>query len=726
MLGPVVVLALLAPMCLADPRDPCSAESSVSDVRFTLALKGGQSVFHEGEIIPLRLAFSTVSIRYFVNTFHDERSGRFGIDLFCVEPEGIDPFRNYLQGGSLESGEISELKLAAGPFATEEYLNEWRRLPPGHYRLYAVSRRISRLQEPGETAESGHISVPLRSNTVEFDVQPADKVWLDQQLSTAVAALASHAQTEDAKHAARVLRYLGTRESIQALLTFAEVNQRQPGRSDLLMGLLSSPFPDLAVEAMHAEFVVPNYAIDAEFLRTLCLLQLESGPSDSWLRQEAHYKVLMHDEVIHLASVLSLKSEPARAITLNAMLASIDVDPALVRTIRPALIASWKDLSPEIQEQMIVRSWQIFNTPEMLPVLRSIVSDTPARSQSPQLRNAALKHIYELDPSEGRAFILLDLYNASATPDPENVRLLTLDQIQAGVPAAITRITNGTAHALDYELVDRYGDASAIGPAQAAYDSLAKATDCDSRGHLVRFLLRVSPELGVDQVRASLADRTTRCYKFLLQNLDDELPRAEKVAIESLNDPDAQVVASAVLALGRWGDAEAEAPLWSRLERFHEEWKSRAAEVVFNIGGDTPGQHAFHLEQELEVALLSGRGWLCPPEKLARLSDLALSDFNRDQIKLDIAKWQSQPFDIDTAWVPGQEPAFYVLSYADMTEKQLRAKLAQFPRGTRFVYTVWTPARSHPPLSVSMQEAAFQRIRAFAESRGLVVAEKLN
>ena len=127
MLGAAVVLTLLASVCLADDRDPCSAESSVSDVQFTLALNGGQSVFHEGEIIPLRLAFSTVSSRYFVNIFQHERYGRFGVDLFCVEPEAPDPLRNYLQGGSLESGEISELRLAAAPFTTEEYLNEWRR-----------------------------------------------------------------------------------------------------------------------------------------------------------------------------------------------------------------------------------------------------------------------------------------------------------------------------------------------------------------------------------------------------------------------------------------------------------------------------------------------------------------------------------------------------------------------------------------------------------------------
>src|SRR5215469_268668 len=150
MLVASVALVLLAQVCFAADQNPCAAESSVSDVQFTLSLKDGQQVFREGEIITLRLVFSTPSSRYFVNTFPNVRSSGFGKDLFCPEPEGADPFRNYLQGGSLESGEISELKLSARPLAVEEELNEWRRLPPGHYRLHVVSRRASRLQETGE------------------------------------------------------------------------------------------------------------------------------------------------------------------------------------------------------------------------------------------------------------------------------------------------------------------------------------------------------------------------------------------------------------------------------------------------------------------------------------------------------------------------------------------------------------------------------------------------
>jgi len=727
-----VTLLLLPHVSLAADQDPCAVEPSVSDVQFTLSLQNGQKIFHEGEVIRMRLAFSSSSNRYFVHSTREERSSRFGYDVFCPQPKGDEVFRTYFKGGgslvtpgNLGEGDISEFKLTRAPSAVDEELNEWVRLPAGHYSLYAVSGRISRLQEKGESS-LGHMVVPVRSNPIEFDVQPADEAWQNRQLHDAMAILANYSQPEHAKRAARILRYLGTRESIQPLIEFADATKAEPGRSDLLLGLLSSPFPEQAVKAMRSEFAAPTYPIDGGFLRTLDLIQLEPDPPQPWLQLEAHYRQVMHAEVSALASVVFSKIQPARAISLSTMLSAVDVDHSLIGTVRPALIASWKDLPVETQEQVIVHRWELFNTPEMLSVLRSIVSETPPRSQSPQLRNAALKHIYEINPAEGRALIANDLYNPISFPDPDNVRLLTRDQIQAAVPAAIKRIANGTPNALDYEILDHFGDASAIGAVQAAYDSLASVQDCQPRGHLIRFLLRVSSEIGVEQVREALADRSTRCYTFVFQNLDDELPVAEELAIEALNDPDSLVVSSAVRALGRWGDARAEAPLWSRLELFEKEWKPRASEVVFNIGGDTPGQRAFHLEQELEVALSTARGWICPLEKLTRLSDLALSDFNRDQIKLEISKWQHPPYEIDPAWIPEQGPVFGLFSYPDLDKKLLYAKLAQFPRGTVFAYIVWTPSHMHPPVDAQIQEDEFQRTRAFAESIGLVVTRKQN
>src|ERR1019366_7350283 len=96
---------------------------------------------------------------------------------------------------------------------------------------------------------------------------------------------------------------------------------------------------------------------------------------------------------------------------------------------------------------------------------------------------------------------------------------------------------------------------------------------CDPQSRMLRYFLRVAPDYGAQQVRASLSARKgTGCYRFLLQELGDRLPAAQQSAIEALDDPDPEVVQDAAIALGRWGTADAEAPLWARLERLHREW----------------------------------------------------------------------------------------------------------------------------------------------------------
>lgn len=97
---------------------------------------------------------------------------------------------------------------------------------------------------------------------------------------------------------------------------------------------------------------------------------------------------------------------------------------------------------------------------------------------------------------------------------------------------------------------------------------------------MLRYFLRVDPGYGAAQVAASLRTRKdTGCYKFLLQGLGDELPKAQQSAIDALDDPVAEVARGAAQAPGHWGTADAEAALWPR---FHEEWAGREDELRSN------------------------------------------------------------------------------------------------------------------------------------------------
>jgi hypothetical protein len=112
---------------------------------------------------------------------------------------------------------------------------------------------------------------------------------------------------------------------------------------------------------------------------------------------------------------------------------------------------------------------------------------------------------------------------------------------------------------------------------------------------MLRYFLNFDPELGAKEAEASLASRnSTGCYRFLFQQLGDELPQVEPLAIGALNDADLEVANDAALALGRWGTAAAEKTLWARLERFHEEWRGREGDLRSEAlpGPGLPGHSA--------------------------------------------------------------------------------------------------------------------------------------
>src|SRR5262249_36142384 len=209
-----IALMLVGTAAFGSPPDPCSLTSTATDAKVTITLPDGRSSFREGEIISLALAFtSTADKRYWADNRNYDRSGRLGIEAYCLEPEARDPLADYFRVGAFMGGGLGNTQeLSEKPFAATAELNEWRQPGPGHYRLYVVSYRVWRPPDPGEATPYGRVSLTLRSNTIEFDVVQADDDWRVQQLREATAAYQSGGDDEQ-KKAARKLRFLNTKSS---------------------------------------------------------------------------------------------------------------------------------------------------------------------------------------------------------------------------------------------------------------------------------------------------------------------------------------------------------------------------------------------------------------------------------------------------------------------------------------------------------------------------------
>jgi len=736
-------LLLVGRAALASPPDPCSLNSTATDASVTIAIADGRSMFREGEIIHLVLSFtSTAEKRYWVENRNYDRSGRLGIEAYCVEPQARDPLADYFRAGAFMGGGLgNEQQLSQVPFTAAAELNEWRQPGPAHYRLHVVSYRVWRPPDPHEETPYGRVGVTLRSNTIEFDVIPQDPDWSAQQLRDALADYQSAAD-EDKKKAARKLRFLNTKPSTEALAQLFWGLNDQPGGWDLMFGLSGSPYRAEAIAAMQREIHNPDHPITQDFLYALTKLQINADTSwdppeydpahpevsqEYWRKKQAHERELMQAALTPTVVALPQKTGRAQALTVQALAQSSDLLTALTASqIRKQLILKWGDLPEKTKQELIQYRWPLIAGPDMLPILKEYVSRPapPSRTMDAIARDAALQHIHELDAGEGRALILRDLRDPRAEPSLSLIKLLSAEQIRPLVQEAVGRIEKNDARTLDFHLVELYADASVLPGIKTDFNNHLGEWACEPQTAMLRYFLRLEPEFGTQAVEASLAARKkTSCYHFLLQELADALPKVEPLAIRALDDSDLEAASDAALALGRWGTASAEAPLWARLKRFHQQWESRQDELRSTPPYTGPIERATALESTLTSSIATGTSWICGPEKLAQLSALA-SPRQQVQVATWSKGWETSKALISPNWFPEDRLSFGVLQYSNLDEQQFRAKLSQMPNGMKLYFQIWKPGQISPPVSMERQEAVFEALSAYAAQFGVTIEKK--
>jgi hypothetical protein len=281
----MVFALLVGSVCAAQVRtDPCERPvTSPATGTSTLALKGGQSVYHEGEIISLEHAFTYRLVQYYARAGANLR--RFS---FCLIPDGSDPLRDDEESGLWGGG--SGVSSKSGPYdafdpgvtyVDDIVLNESKLVPPGSYSL--------------------RMGI---SNEVKFQVLPATPEWQAEQLASALAVLdADHTKDtpsdiERTKQAVRVLRFLGseasTRELARRFWFYDQKRQVRPISAeypinpffygyestqdywDIKAGLIASPYRAVAIEELTAAIHDPKHPATRAMVETLALLEIQS------------------------------------------------------------------------------------------------------------------------------------------------------------------------------------------------------------------------------------------------------------------------------------------------------------------------------------------------------------------------------------------------------------------------------------------------------------------
>jgi hypothetical protein len=569
-----------------------------------------------------------------------------------------------------------------------------------------VSHRVSRRAAPDER-ERSVVTIRLPSNSVEFKVAPADPKWQAAELSKARRELDMEARDPaETQSAARRLRFLGSEGAAKELVQ-RFYSLRQPHGWELMFGLVASPYRLQILQAMRTAIGDPQHPITRDFVQTLALLEIQSAghyklpaydASDLEARRTAleakrvAYQLLVDQYLDEVAAALSGKSGRARALSTEALLTTSPANPTARGRWRQMLNASWDSLPVRTRNELIQHRWNEIGGPEMLPILRRIVNESPNMGQEADKieRGPALRHIYESSPEEGRSLILREILDAKGDigiqilgmlPDPE------LPQIEKPI---LAKLRQGAAREVDFQLIARYGSRRALPQVKAIYSEHVGRWACEPQSAMLRYFLRVDPDFGAGAVADAVRRREfTGCYQMTLSGIGEALqhPAMQRVAIAALDDPAYEVVRDAAEALARYGSPDTEPALWRRLKIFHQTWKGREAQLRFAPGMKSEEMAASGAESALVHAITTGQAWLCGPEKLRSLKELVSLDRQRDIDRM-LRQWQEQPIPLSLSWWPVGRFSYWIGYISGESLPALKRKLTQLPSGTHLLVVI--------------------------------------
>jgi hypothetical protein len=675
-----------------------SALAQTPAISLHIETTSGRTQFKMGEAISLKLTFENSSAETWRVPGVDG-SGRsvLGLmsDRFLVSPkEGTaDPWSFRLSEAITYNGPPGGMSIGAKPVAMNVDLNEWVRF--GHPGRYLVSALLH--------ANSGRPpDVAVSSNEIEIEIVPADREWLAEQLRQEVAVLEAPAGIDydafQARHSAvRALSYLDTPESVrEAARLLGTVDQQTAQQLDIV--LRGSEDQVAAISAMNQLLRSPDQAVTPAFIQTLARMESRERvplPADRDARDPDGAR--RNDAVAatepglrsELASVVAQKRGDAKAISLNTVVTGMRYE-LVTENLRDQLVAVFVDLPRNQQNDLLGWQWKRIAGPAMIPVLRQIY-DNLAKDPGNSPADAAVQRLYELDPAGTRPLILDEMKRAALRLQVATLAILddaTLPEMDRVLLDNLQR--SPWQQDTGAELIARYATADILDSVKEFYekrDAMRRARtspDISSVGPsscqpaLIGYFLRVDPAWGERVLRGVLNDREVYprggCWMGIVGRTAKYNAGAawEKVAIEALGNPVAEVKMDAVKALGAHGSAAAQPAVMDAFRAWHDLWKDRPAEMA----SEGP------FEQTFLQASVRAHNWVATGGDLEKVRDICITSGCRSEAETYIRQWgEAVPVSINESF--GGDVSVSFAQYLPTPINSARVRLLQLPAGTR-------------------------------------------
>jgi hypothetical protein len=676
----------------------------------------GQTIFQIGERIALKLTLAGPdNHRYSIAYAGYDRSGRLDIDTFDVRPATgwSDPLAQYFSHGIFMGGGLSGSGiLSSKPVSFDADLNEHVRFDlPGTYTITATSHRVG-------TAGNGFLPVTpylaLRSNTIEIRILPTTSAWqaeklrsIRETLALSVKQPATGMPSEQLTAAIADLRFLNSPAAIELLASHLREDPER-GNSELMwaaaLGLSGVPdsLRDTALQAMSHQLDDPAFPVNGLFLTTMAGLEASSQDTSGELQptRRPEFKAVWKQALSGLAG----KQGAALATTAETLLTQAPDSETgeLKAQITTIVVNNFAALTIESQISELQYNWDELNRHPMLPVLQTLMHQTPQKSSNPfyspaELNAIVLKRWSELDPDGAAREVAILLASPIATTspamNPASVASLPggpQPQFESAWATELGESTDDNRQTLLAALLVRFGTGSATAQVEAKLDSLVGNWACSPQAAALGYIVKFeSSNAGSFVHRAMASTHNTQCYETLFSSVSAYAhgPALNEAAAEALANANPRAAADAAEYLRYFGTEAERQPLLERYRDWSEQWSNKPGEVAPSIASD---YLIGTLGQRLAEALIANQGWLADPNLITEvLSRCAGKEMCKEihqlaseasSLKHDVSLDRSSPME-----------SYQIGQYTSKSWELFEAKIAQFPAGSKFTLNTAMP-----------------------------------
>jgi hypothetical protein len=667
-----------------------------------------------------------------------DRSGRMAYEQFDVEPNSgwSDPLALYFgsQNGFMGGGLSSLGVLSPTPTVMHLNLNEWIRFDqPGSYTVVVTSHRIGDSLDAKRTI-SHPSDLLLKSNPIHLRIAPADNTWQKAKLAAIIEELSNHPSAAGIQSPARDaavadLRYLGTPQAAQVMAQ--HLRDDEPTMMyQCAFGLIGLPetVRPKAVAAMEKLVLDPDFPVSSWFLIALSVLQIVAQEPEKQRIERVQLSEATWQSVL---DALPAKRGSARAATVQTLLGSQPkkMTQQMKFELGSILRDSLSDLPAEKQVSELRFDWDQIGSPSLLPTLQQLAkqplkdpgSNVSTVYTTRELKSIALERWYQLDPDGARHEAIRQIGSAHPSMTAESLYFLekeSLPQFESIWAEAFMAATDYQQETVFASLLAHYGTGSAVATVRQKAEAKTGEWACAPQGAALGYLVEFDPASARPLVERAVQARgpgKTACNHSIFQDIAhySQDPMLREVAIQTLDDPDPEVIMDALIYLMSYGDASDEEPISNRYSKWSQKWRGRSDELDSRKAGSPAGNwQEIGLGANLGRALIANQGWLASEKLIQNTIEKCVGEQMCRQLNQLVERARTKPYFI-SVYKQGENENYEIAQYSAKSLKLLGAKIAQFPKGSRFIMTNGGPKSEE-------QKKLDSSVRGLLEQHGMV------